>query len=98
MHFPPQQQQQGPPPMGMAPPPGSLSPSLRCLFITLTFCISIGFRPPPGMAPPPGFFAGNAPPGSQMSGSPSGPPPPRAPGAKLINGMSEDRARMLGLI
>ncbi|KAK4699332.1 hypothetical protein P7C70_g6930, partial [Phenoliferia sp. Uapishka_3] len=77
-----------PPPMGMAPPPG--------------------FRPPPGMAPPPGFFGG----ASSISSGPNLQPqqqqqqqqqppmaqPGGAPPAKLVNGMSEDRARMLGLI
>ncbi|KAL8280421.1 hypothetical protein RQP46_007069 [Phenoliferia psychrophenolica] len=83
-----------PPPMGMAPPPG--------------------FRPPPGMAPPPGFFGGapgasisSGPslvphqPQMQQQQQQQQPPmqqPGGAPPAKLVNGMSEDRARMLGLI
>ncbi|KAM0749785.1 zf-U1-domain-containing protein [Meredithblackwellia eburnea MCA 4105] len=75
---------QGPPQGG--PPPGMLQPPP-------------GFRPPPGLpAPPPGFFG--PPGGATASAGPQGPPPPRPSGggAKLINGMSEDRARMLGLI
>ncbi|GAA5955519.1 hypothetical protein JCM3765_006802 [Sporobolomyces pararoseus] len=51
-----------------------------------------GFRPPPGM-PQPSYAA---PPTSTMASSP--PPPAAANGAKLINGLNPERAKMLGLI
>lgn len=64
------------------------------------------------MAPPPGFFGasmGSGPqliPQQQQQQPPMMQPPQQAPmqaaggaaPAKLVNGMSEDRARMLGLI
>lgn len=57
-----------------------------------------GFRPPPGM-PQPSYSAPPTTTTMVSSSSASSPPPPAAAnGAKLINGLNPERAKMLGLI
>ncbi|GAA5973677.1 hypothetical protein JCM11641_005076 [Rhodosporidiobolus odoratus] len=79
----------GGPPPGFRPPPGAPPP---------------GFFPGPGGPPPPGGMGGSAPGAGTMGGAApppaqAGPAPAGAPGgAKLINGLNPERARMLGLI
>ena len=78
------------------------SPSLTPPFVvslSMKLIVSescLGFRPPPG-APQSGM--GFPPPGVAASSSPPPPPPARGEsGAKLINGLNPERARMLGMI
>ncbi|GAA5864653.1 hypothetical protein JCM3774_006027 [Rhodotorula dairenensis] len=96
------------PPPGFRPPPGGMPPP----FLP-PGAATMSAGPTGALPPPPSMQSGFPPTQAGMNASPSpapsasasasaaagaGSPPPPAGGAKLINGLNPERARMLGLI